>query len=350
MSGSVPASGNGPIARVLVKTTADMIDRWGRRLRCDAYIDASIPADPDLLLPVVGNYGLSGQPRSDYLIGSGGLPMRRRHIDDLADAERFQIRGALPAENRIFDYEIGSPADEVPSHLYMRHTEGLTIAVSGDDPPRIAGRRSTKGCDLSEVAEAARAVRKQAWNSLIQRPDGVYRVAPVPCIRITQCGYGGWSVSHEVVDKPVVDEMSFTISRVDAANAFMGILRHSEYGPGVEGVSTYDLDLLPRGPSDLERIVAARAPAVAAVRALDPSGLRSDLIHSWHDAANAADIVDGEGVPGAVRVGSSVARLVAHLGSTAPDYSGLFDLQRLCRRMGMEIGRLTPDPPRAPAP
>jgi hypothetical protein len=334
----------------VVKTDVELIDTSGRRLRCDAFVDAPIPADPGLRLPVVGSYALSGQQRSDYLSGSSGLLMRRRLVEDVADAERFELRGDLPADNRILEHEIGSPEDEVPSLGFQWHPDGLKILVSGGDPPRIAGRRSTKGYDLSGVEEAARAIRLRAWTNLIQRPDGIYRAAPVPSIRVTQTGYGGWDVSHQIVDAPVDREMVFSITRVEEANAWIRILRHSDLGRGVGGVETYEPDLLPSGPSDLELIVAARAPAVAGVRALDPIGLPSDLIHSWHDAANAPEIVDGEGVAGAVRVGSSVARLVTYLGSAAPDYSGLVDLQRLCRRVGMEIGLLPRLLPEGPAP
>lgn len=350
MRGSVPVPGNGTTARVVVRTDVELIDASGRRLRCDAYVDAPIPADPGLLLPVVGSYELKGQQRSDYLSGSAGLLLRRRLAEDVADAERFELRGDVPADNRILDHEIGSPDDEVPPPGFRWHPDGLKILVSGDDPPRIAGRRSTRGYDLSGAAEAARAIRLQAWNSLIQRPDGVYRAAPVPSIQVVQTGYGGWSVSHEIVDAPVAHEMSFTIGRVEVANAWMRILRHSEFGRGVGGIETYEPDLLTSGPSDLELIVAARAPVVAGVRALDPIGLTSDLIHSWHDAANAAEIVAGEGVAGAVRVGSGMARLVTYLGTAAPDYSGLVDLQRLCRRVGMEIGLLHHPEPGGPAP
>lgn len=350
MNGSVPGPGNGTTARVVVRTDVELIDASGRRLRCDAYVDAPIPADPGLLLPVVGSYALQGQPRSDYLIGSAGPLMRRRFVEDLADAERFELRGDLPADNRILEHEIGSPEDEVPSLGFQWHPDGLKILVTGDDPPRIAGRRSTRGYDVSGVVEAARAIRLRAWTNLIQRPDGVYRAAPVPSIRVTQTGYGGWDVSHQIVDAPVDREMAFSITRVEEANAWIRILRHSDLGRGVGGVETYERELLPSGPSDLELIVAARAPAVARVGALDPIGLTSDLIHSWHDAANAAEIVAGEGVAGAVRVGSSMARLVTYLGTAAPDYSGLADLRRLCRRVGMEIGMLGHPEPERPAP
>jgi hypothetical protein len=338
----------GPTARVMVMTHADVVDPAGRRLRGDLFVDALVPADPDRSLPTVGSYAPYREVlRSDYLADLEGGLLRRRWIDHVRQAERFALPGGVAApDSRIFDYEMTHDEREIPPFVVgdadapWSTDHGLKVLVLGDEPPRISGRRTTKGYDLSAVLATAAATRASARDRLVQRPDGMYVSTPAPCIRLHQTGYGGCQVTSETVDPPVVDELMFSIGRVDEANAFGRVLLHSEYGTAVRNVVNIEPTLLPAGPSDLERIAAARAPAVAAVRWLDPFLLPSDLVHAWHDATVARSIVAEEGLSGAVRVLEGVVRLIEHQRQVAPDYSGGFDLERLRLRTVFEIGLL----------
>lgn len=337
----------GASSRVLVKTHADVVDPAGRRFRGDLFVDALVPSDPDRVLPTVGSFAPYRENlRSDYLGRPGGGLLRRRWIDHVRHAEQFDLPGGVAEpDNRIFDYEMVPYEPEGPSFAFgddgpWSNDPDLRILVVGDAPPRISGRRSSKGYDFSALHAMVVATRASARDQLLQRPDGLYHPAPAPCIRLRQDGYAGWRVEAEIVEKPVVDELMFSIDRIEEANAFGRLLRHSDWGTAVQGVVTLDPSLLPRGPSDLERIAVARAPAVAAIRSLDPLHLPSDLVHAWHDAAGAPAIVAAEGLAGAVRVLEGVVRLIAHQKRIAPDYSGGFDLERLCMRTSFEIEML----------
>lgn len=336
------------VARVLVKTHADVVDPMGRRLRGSLFVDAPVPSDPERSLPIVGNYAPYREDlRSDYVRADEGLLLRRRWIDHVRHSEVFDLPGGVAAaDNRIFDHEM-SPfeRDDVPfvvgdADSPWSHESGLKVLIVGDGPARISGRRSTKGYDLSAVHAWAADTRATAWRHLLQRPDGLYHPAPAPSIRLHQTGYAGWQVISEIVEQPVDDEMTFSIDRVEEANLFGRLLRHADWGTAVQGVVNIEPGLLPPGPSDLERIAAARAPSVAAIRSLDPFHLPSDLVGAWHDAAGAGSIVAEEGLIGAVRVLEGVVRLIDHQKIVAPDYSSGFDLERLRMRTVFEIERL----------
>lgn len=336
---------NAPSCRVVVKTDAYVVDPAGRRLRGDLFVDALVPSDPDRTLPTVGSFAPYDENlRSDYLGRSEGMLLRRRWIDHVQHAEGFDLPGGVvAADNRVFDYELPTfdperrppriGDEDVPWSLI----NNLRVLVLGDAPARISGCGSTKGYDFMAVHETVAGVRASAREHMLQRPDGLYVSAPTPCVRLHQTGYGGWQVTSEVVDKPVTNELMFSIDRVDEADAFARRLRNFEYGGNVRGVVLAQPALLPPGPTDLERIAVARAPEVAAIRSLDPFQLSSDLVHAWHDAVGAPAIVAAEGLAGAVRVLEGVARLIEHQKRVAPDYSGGFDLERLHMRTAFEI-------------
>jgi len=338
----------GPVSRVVVKTDAYVVDPSGRRLKGDLFVDALVPSDPDRSIPIVGSFAPNAERlRSDYLGRIEGRLLRRRWNDHVRHAARFELPGGVEtADNRVFDYEMPSfDPEAVPprigeSDAPWNRDGDLKIMVAGDAAPRISGRRTTNGYDLSAVHETVAATRASAREHLLQRPDGLYVSAPTPCIRLHQHGYGGCQVTSEVVEHAVADELMFSIARVDEADAFARRLLHSDYGTTVRGVVLVEPSLLPPGPSDLERIAIARAPEVAAIRSLDPFQLPSELVHAWHDAAGAPAIVAEEGLPGAVRIMEGVVRLIAHQKRVAPDYSGGFDLERLRMRTAFEIDLL----------
>jgi hypothetical protein len=305
-----------PIAteKVCVEFYADVTSRaGGRGWRVPMAVEASAPRDPAAAIPTLavctlrGAYDEPEEDRTTYLDSGGRVLVQLRDPNGHLAAARSKL---LPAVHALPYFR--------RSHLEQGHIPPRHHAIDGEAVrtyPHVAyvpldGTLQIEGgaeLDVAPILQAAARARDLAVSSLLLRPEGWFTVGALP----------HWSVYVYGDRKALMltDRAHASIGNTFAVDRYREAADHAErvYGAGFETIGElHELapGRIPLFETDLVKLACRLGDNAARFLADQVVGMEGDLVQSWHEAANARDLVAAEGMSAAYRVLTACERLL----------------------------------------
>jgi hypothetical protein len=303
-----------PTEKVCVEFYADVPSRaGGRGWRVPMAVEASAQRDAAAAIPTLavctlcGSYDEPDEDRTTYLDSGGSVLVQLRDPNGHLAAARSKLPPAvhpLPYFRR--------------HHIEQGHIPPRHHAIDGEAVrtyPHVAympldGDLQLEGGEdlvLAPIAQAAAHARELAASSLLLRPEGWFTAGALP----------HWSVYVHGARKALMltERAHASIGNTFAVDRYREAADHAEriYGAGFETIGElHEIapGRIPLFETDLVKLACRLGDNAARFLADQVVGMEGDLVQSWHEAANARELVSAEGISAAYRVLTACERLL----------------------------------------